>query len=446
VRPGLFALLMSLSIASGGAAQAPPPNVDISQRLGNDAEEAIAVNPTNPSNIVVVWDRGRALSRPPDAGFFAGVSFDSGRTWTWRSIGKNDNLGDACCDPSLSFDAYGNLFLTYVFKVEHTLPVALSTDGGLSFHLISNLHGMRSVDQPTIAAAHSEAWVVANVDGSIGAFGARVSGLGQVGPFSTSEVVPGTNGCADGDVAIGPAGEVMQVCTLQSGQSAGKIFVNLDHDGLGPKRFGGRVFVADSRIGVFDYIGAQPERSVDSEPGLAWDTTGGPHDGRVYTVYTLEQPTARDNMDIYLRHSDDGGVVWSAPVRVNDDKSSRSQFLPKLSLDSTSGGLAVVWYDARNDSGRGGAGDTNRRPNDDAQVWGAFSIDGQRFSPNIRISTGTSNSHVSGNRIDYGDYTGLAFYGGIAHPAWADNSNSTRNNPGGQLHGLDIYTAAVPAP
>jgi hypothetical protein len=132
---------------------------------------------------------------------------------------------------------------------------------------------------------------------------------------------------------------------------------------------------------------------------------------------------------------------------VNDDTTMNSQFLPKISLDQTTGKIAVVWYDSRNDLGTGGAGDTDGVPNDDAQFWGAFSTDGgQTFTKNIQISAGTSNSHDSGNHIDYGDYTGLSFYGGVAHPAWADNSNSTGDNPDGRLHQLDIYTAAVPAP
>jgi hypothetical protein len=71
---------------------------------------------------------------------------------------------------------------------------------------------------------------------------------------------------------------------------------------------------------------------------------------------------------------------------------------------------------------------------------------GQTFTKNIQISAGTSNSRDAHNGIDYGDYSGLSFYGGIAHPAWSDNSNSTGNNPDGTLHQLDIYTASVPAP
>ncbi|TML05700.1 MAG: exo-alpha-sialidase [Actinobacteria bacterium] len=464
MRPGLSAaavlasvLIASLVVVPAGAGKpaqpATPPNIDISQRHTNESEEAIAVNPTNPKNIVMVSNvEGGA------PGMLEGFSFDGGQTWTTKLIGNNDNRGDACCDPSLSFDNYGNLFLAYLFDVEDTLPIALSTDGGLSFNVIANIPGIAKrngkgadekglfhfVDQPTITAAAGEVWAVVNVGGPMGAFGAPVTGLGQVGAFSTREVVPGTNNCTYGDVAIGPGGEVMNVCTLtESGQGGGKLFVNVDPDGLGPAGFGDRVFVTDTHIGGFDFIPPQPDRSVDAEPGLAW---GGPHNGRVYLVYTLEQKNESDNTDILVRFSDDQGATWSAPVRVNDDSTVNSQFLPKISLDPTTGRFAVVWYDSRNDLGTGGAGDTDGLPNDDAQFWGAFSNDGQTFTNNLQISAGTSNSYDAHNRIDYGDYTGLSFYGGIAHPAWADNSNSTGNNPDGTLHQLDVYTAAVPAP
>ncbi len=464
IRSILVALLIATTLvvtsvgvvgASSRLRLAPTPtNVDVSQRGGSESEETVAINPTNPKNIVIVTNVDH-----PAAGLFEGVSFDGGATWTRKLIGDNDNLGDACCDPSLSFDNYGNLFMTYLYNVEDEVPIALSTDGGLHFHLIANIakppkqslpasgeRGLfRFVDQPTITAGKGEVWLVFNGGGPIVATGAPVSGLGQVGSFIPIEVVPGTNNCTYGDVAIGPRGEVMQVCTLtESGQGGGKLFVNVDPDGLGPAGFGTRIFVTDTHVGGFDFIPPQPDRSVDAEPGLAWDRTGGPHNGRVYLVYTLEHPNESNNTDIYVRFSDNEGVTWSSPVRVNDDHTTNSQFLPKISLDPTSGNLAVVWYDSRKDLGTGGPGDTDGVPDDDAQFWGAFSTNGgQTFTPNIQISAGTSNSHDSGNAIDYGDYTGLSFYDGLAHPAWADNSNSTGNNPDGSLHGLDIYTATV---
>ncbi|HMC37330.1 MAG TPA: hypothetical protein VKK30_05645, partial [Actinomycetota bacterium] len=137
-----------------------PTNVDVSRRHNNESEEAVAVNPTKPKNIVIVTNVDVPLT-----GMFEGVSFDGGQTWATKLIGNNDNLGDACCDPSLSFDSYGNLFMTYLYNTEVQVPIALSTDGGLHFNLIANLGGPRKsigsrrqeprglfrfTDQPTI--------------------------------------------------------------------------------------------------------------------------------------------------------------------------------------------------------------------------------------------------------------------------------------------------------
>src|SRR6266567_6397554 len=192
IRPLLVSLLIvtTLMVTSVGAAGAgsrlrltpTPTNVDVSQRHGSESEETVAVNPTNSNNIVIVTNVDH-----PAAGLFEGVSFNGGRTWTTKLIGDNDNLKDACCDPSLSFDNYGNLFLAYLFNVEDTLPIALSTDGGLHFHLVANIPGIAKrngkgaqekglfhfVDQPTITAAEGEAWAVVNVGGPMGAFGAK---------------------------------------------------------------------------------------------------------------------------------------------------------------------------------------------------------------------------------------------------------------------------------
>src|SRR6266699_2367313 len=201
-----------------------PANIDVSQQLHNESEETVAVNPTNPNNNVIVTNVDH-----PAAGLFEGVSFDGGATWTRKLIGDNDNLGDACCDPSLSFDSYGNLFMTYLFNVEIEVPIALSTDGGLNFNLIANIakppkqslsaggerRGLfRFVDQPTITSGKGEVWVVFNGGGPIVATGAPVTGLGHVGSFITPEVVPGTNNCTYGDVAIGTKGDVLNVSAI----------------------------------------------------------------------------------------------------------------------------------------------------------------------------------------------------------------------------------------
>src|SRR5207302_411037 len=82
------AALGALGAARAGprAATATPANMDISQRHLNESEEAIAVNPTNPDNIVTVTNIGHAEAGLT-AGMFEGVSFDGGKTWTTKLIG-----------------------------------------------------------------------------------------------------------------------------------------------------------------------------------------------------------------------------------------------------------------------------------------------------------------------------------------------------------------------
>ncbi len=154
-----------------------------------------------------------------------------------------------------------------------------------------------------------------------------------------------------------------------------------------------------------------------------------------------------DNTDILLQHSDDSGATWTQPVRLNDDRTTNSQFNPAIAVDQTTGDVAVSWYDARGDLGAGGPGDTDGVPNDDAQIWATFSTDGGlSFAPNFPVSEGASNAADTETTFDYGDYTHAAFQSGAFYPAWSDNSNSTGTNPDGTLHHLDLYTAKVEIP
>ena len=109
--------------------------------------------------------------------------------------------------------------------------------------------------------------------------------------------------------------------------------------------------------------------------------------------------------------------------------------------------MGVGWHDARLDLGKGGSGDTNGVANDDANYYVAVSRNGgASFGTNVRVSRGTSNGAASKNGVQYGDYTGMAFRSGVMHPVWADNSNSTRDNPDGTLDRFDLMTSTVLVP
>src|SRR5205823_6237902 len=231
------------------------------------------------------------------------------------------------------------------------------------------------------------------------------------------------------------------------------IYANVDADGLGAGGFGARITVSSTNVGGFDFIPAQSGRSIDAEAGLVWDATGGPFNNRIYLVYTDETVNENNDTDIMMRTSTDDGATWSAPVRVNDDATTNSQFLPYVALDPTTGTVAVGFHDARNDNGVPGPGGTNNIPNDDAEYYGSFSTDGGvTWAPNQRLSGGFSNATASGNGIDFGDYVGLSALTGKLYTAWGDNANCDGTNPNGTLHQFDLYgnplvlTGGTPTP
>jgi hypothetical protein len=446
----MLAFAGALAMATLATAAGPPLNFNVTAMPGNEAEDAIAVNPTNPSNVV-------AMSTLPDvvAGLAVGVSFNGGQTWARRVIGAaGDPLGEICCDQQLAWDRFGNLWMTYLVNTNGHVLVALSTNGGISFTKVADV--VTNGDQPSIAVGQNSVWISYTFfpGTQIQAFGAPVTGLGQFGNFTAPESVPSPHGNGDyGDTAVGPAGQVMVTYqNATNGQGGTNIYTAVDPDGLGPAGFSPGSLAANSRVahshvGGFDYIPAQPDRSVDAEANLAWDRSGGAHTARVYLIWTQETPNESDNTDIMLQHSDDNGATWSAAVKLNDDHTTNSQYNPAIALDQSSGDVAVSWYDTRNDLGSGGSGDTDGVPNDDFQIWATYSPNGgATFAPNFRVSQGTSNAIDANSFFDVGDYTHAAFVAGSFWPAWSDNSNSTGDNPDGTLHQLDLYTAKVSIP
>jgi uncharacterized repeat protein (TIGR01451 family) len=416
-------------------------NVNASRTSGNQSEAGVAADPQNPQRLFMAMN-----SDAGSFGLLAETSSDGGATWTRRMIADgSDSLALGCCDATAAWDAFGNLFLSYFGATLNSAVVALSNDGGATF---TQLTEVQSFDQPSVTTGPNSVWVTFTNGVQMTAMGAQVTGRGAVGPFSPPEAAPGSDGGNFGGIAVGPAGQVLITYQVPSlGEGPAIILVNLDADGLGSGGFGPAVPVTTTNVGGFDFIPAQPDRSIDAEANLAWDRSGHAHNGRVYLSYTDERPDESNNTDIYVRYSDDSGRTWSASTKVNDDLTARSQFLPAISLDPTSGNVAVTFYDARNDTGSG-AGSTDRVPNDDAQYWGSVSLDGgATFLPNVQISAGTSHENdlpgPGSADLDFGDYTASVFLDGNLYAAWADNSNSTGDNPDGRLAETDVYVARI---
>jgi len=390
-------------------------NVNVTAAAGNQTEGTVAIDPSNTQRIFVASNPGTTARR----------SVNGGTTWLAAGAG----IPASCCDNVASWDTFGNLFVVNINAALNAVVLFLSTDGGANFTTLQTID-TGDIDQPSVKAGAGSVWVTWN-DGTIKARGAAVTGLGaaNIGAFTAEQAAPGAGGAGQfGDIAIGPAGQV--VVTYQSDT---QIFANTDADGLGAGGFGGQVTVTGTNVAKFDSVTPQDARTIDAEANLAYDRSGGANNGRLYLAYTDESPDESNDTDIFVRRSNDNGATWSARVRVNDDATTRAQILPNISVDQSSGIVGVSWHDARNDPG-----------NNNTQFFGSASENGGlTFSPNFQISTGTSNEDVAGSGVDYGDYTSSDFAGGFFQPVWADNSNSTGDNPAGANSTFDIYTARV---
>ena len=178
-------------------------------------------------------------------------------------------------------------------------------------------------------------------------------------------------------------------------------------------------------------------------PTETWIAVDDTNPAVVYVAY-MALAGSPANADIFVRRSTDGGLTWGAPVKVNDDSTSKHQFWPAIAVSN--GALHVGWYDFRDSPNPGDPALTN----DVLNVYYATSNAGlvvyPAFSHNVLVSDVGHQPNClmfgGGTTAFHGDYIELAAYWNgtnhIVHLAWTDN----RDVPLGEC---DLNPAAGPA-
>lgn len=132
---------------------------------------------------------------------------------------------------------------------------------------------------------------------------------------------------------------------------------------------------------------------------IAADASGGERDGRLYAAWA---DASVDTSDIFSAHSEDGGMTWSEPVRVNDDSTTNDQFMVRATVGGD-GVVHAVFYDRRYDPG-----------NKLIDVTYAFSEDGGETWTNQRLTTRSFDGDLGIHQGGFpfiGDYIGIAASG-----------------------------------
>ena len=402
------------------AAVAPPaPDVFDSVQVNVDAfganipgdaanEPSIAVDPTNPNNIVIGWRQFDTISSNFRQAGYA-YSHDGGRTWTFPGVFEP---GIFRSDPVLDSDADGTIYylsLSIVGNDWHC-DVFTTADGGVTWPSQSFAYGgdkaWLRVDK-TGGPGHGnmyQAWNIAGNNFAPNIF-SRSFDHGQTweSPRRYQLIGGGTVEPVFGTVAIGPDSEVY-IAGIPNGYSAHAIWVirsdNARDPGASPTW---RLSTIDPTNGYFILLGGLGSPNPEGLLSQVWidvDRSGGPTHGNVYVLAPIRKAFDGSThlTDLAFFRSTDGGVTWSDPIRINDDPLDGNdwRWMSTMAV-APNGRIDVTWNDTRNSHQRYLS-----------ELYYAFSTDGgETWSTNTPLGPMWDSSIGWPNQNKIGDYSDM---------------------------------------
>ena len=384
---------------------------------GYFTEPAIAVNPANPEQVVAVFQDNA----------HAAYSLDAGRSWQVAGGVEPPNYR-VSGDVSTAFDNHGHAFICYMAfdklgtfnywghnSSRNGLFVRRSLDGGKTWeadHIPIIEHatepGVPWEDKPYIVSDTAEksayagnlyvGWTRWTVTDSKILF-SRSTDVGKTWSKPIEiDSHPGLprddNGAAEGFAGVVAPDGTLHVVWSQDNQVM-----------LASSRNGGKTF---SRARAVLHTGptmfaVQTLERANGFPQIAIDS-------RSKRLYVTWSDYRNGDLDVFCSTSADGGRTWTSAVRVNNDTihNGAEQFFQWLAVDPADGAANVVFYDRRGDPG-------NRKQ----IVVLARSTDGGRSFSNYAW---TDEAFEAGG-VFFGDYTGLAAFGGRVYGVWTEKPN-----------------------
>jgi hypothetical protein len=360
--------------------------------LNSEVEPWIDANPTNPDNLVGIFQQDR-WSNGGARGLVAGVTFDGGSSWTLTPIpeitlcsgGTAANGGDyqRATDPWVSFGPDGDVFqLSLSFNdanFVHALLASKSTDGGLTWTdpvvVIRDTAPTVFNDKQSITADRTRPTYVyavwdrlvfpnehANVKAAFHArafrgpvWFARTTDDGATWEPARPIYDPGQNDQTIGNqIVVLPDGTLVDIFNEirndnRQGRRGSNVAVIRSTDA--GSTWSSRIFVDRlGTIGVTDPETGDPVRTGDIIPDIAVDETS----GALYAVWQDARFGGGRFDSIAFSQSTDGGLTWSPAIKVNQTPTTipagnQQAFTPSVDV-AADGTVAVTYYDFRNNT------------------------------------------------------------------------------------------------
>ena len=392
-------------------------NVDASHECGSQSETSIAINPASTGNVIA---GSNEIQRLPMRAMY---STDGGQTFTGVDLplppSRTNNGFDFGSDPGIAFDSKGNAYYSYIVvffssggAINGTeMAVARSSDHGATWtatYFNPQTGEGQFNDKPMITvdtgrAHHNRiyvAWDNATGNSSSDKNGNNVvlsySDDGGV-TFSTPVSVSGPFTGRTGGIGADP-----YVTSNGTLHVAWQDYAHLTIDDVASTD-GGLTFSAPHVIAPVN--GFQFNVAAQASRGALVYPACGAYKTSLYCSYMNGSDAATN---VYVAKSTDGGATWtSTAVPAGGD-----QFNQWLAVDPSNGSVNVAYYD----TGTHGATATLytlARSTDGGATYAASAVanaptDESCCAPSVNL----------GNQ--YGDYEGIAAYGGVVRPVWTD--------------------------
>jgi hypothetical protein len=365
-------------------------NVDANGQniLGDAANEcSISVDPVDRTKKVIAWRQFNDVTSNFRQGGWA-YTTDNGSTWTFPGVLENNVFRS---DPVTNSDEVGDFF--YLSLMETFCDdMWRSLNEGQSWTRLQTSGGARGGDKQwftidrTNGSGHGFQY---QADDGINCSGGGVQFERSIdGGMTWQSSINIPNGPAygtldvdtNGNLFIGGEGNTFYCVRSSNAQIANQ---TPTFDQVTAVNMGG-----DLSFGGINPAG------LDGQLFLTVDRSGTATNNNIYMLASVVPP-GRSTTDVMFVRSTDGGLTFSAPVRVNDDpvNPSKWHWFGTISV-APNGRLDAVWYDTRNASN-----------NTDSQLFYSWSTDaGVTWAPNVQVSDAFNPFEGYPNQSKIGDY------------------------------------------
>lgn len=362
-------------------------NVNLSNTSFFEGEPYIAINPTNPNNLVVAW-MGFQFGNGSGLTIKVKSSFNRGITWTSPVLLPHIHSTYTSADVSLAFDASGKLYLSYIDSRQSPdsggVYVARSLNGGVSWSTPVQAidaysdGSKRPLDRP---------WLVSDNTGN------NIYITTKPAPWVSAPNRPYFIASNNGGITwnpwryidttnylVGSAVAQPMAAPAIAGNTVLAIYPSyVASQNVFPQ------FVLAKSInggGTFSYhtaLAGTVSAAANDTAKSGYKLLINPANSNHY-VFFYVGGWSNSDLDILMIESFNAGNNWTSPIRVNDDALNNGKMQDLVWADfDVNGDLIVTWRDRRNGSGPGYKRAT--------EIYGAYrATTASTFNPNFVIS------------------------------------------------------------